>query len=239
MGACSLSRRRRCAGNALLAASRDRAGCHPWLARCVARRMGRHWRGRGQCIHLPRCRCCWPTAQPVCFWPRPSATQPTHNLALLAATLLRAHSVGLPASAQFGLLSGLALALAVIGAAIGPPPAHGLLRNGPAARRGAFRLVCRPPGQHALSAGPGCCGAAALCRCYRRRHPRPVARSPRAHLALSLLLRRWRLVGAVAVAIRAGRGLECHRLDVWPGLGGDGQRPDRGRHGASSPLRCC
>ena len=45
-----------------------------------------------------------------------AAAQPTHNLALLAATLLRADSAGLPASAQPGLLSGLALALAVIGA---------------------------------------------------------------------------------------------------------------------------
>ena len=38
------------------------------------------------------------------------------NLALLAATLLRPTSAGLPASAQLGLLSGLAVALGVIGA---------------------------------------------------------------------------------------------------------------------------
>jgi hypothetical protein len=49
------------------------------------------------------------------LWGAATLPQTANNLALLAATLLRTDSAGLPAGAELGLLSGLALALAVVG----------------------------------------------------------------------------------------------------------------------------
>ena len=49
------------------------------------------------------------------LWGAATLPQTANNLALLAATLLRVDSAGLPAGAELGLLSGLALALAVVG----------------------------------------------------------------------------------------------------------------------------